>query len=170
MAPPPLPAEIAVRGVEPTPENRWAAMQLAFWLGALGLFSAAPGLLEIGFRIQHGSFATPRWALLLLAIGFLQFAYAVYLAQLPDWSSVWVVAIAALAMSTLHAVLLAGTLFGGQQSGLVGLLELHDQLANGRASGWAFILLALTSLLAYFAGRMAVRWQTLDSRLRALDS
>src|SRR5438093_895467 len=70
---------------------RWLA---AATIGA-SAFSVVPAIWDIVEYVQFleapGSAAPARWALLLLLIGCVESAYAMYLIQLPDWASVRVV-------------------------------------------------------------------------------
>lgn len=169
-SPPPLPTELP--GIEPSIEGRRSSLHLAIALAMIGLFSAAPAILHI---VQNSPLATltamalPRWVAFLLLVSGLHLVYAVYVAQLPDWSTVWVVAITMLAAATLESVLLAATLLGSQQSGVVKVFQLQEHLRGGRAAGWCFIMLCLSATTAYGAGRLASRWRALESaRLQSL--
>ena len=72
--------------------------------------------------LQSTELDTPfvaRWALVLFFLGIVQLAYAVYLFQLPDWTTVWVV--------TVLLLLLA--------AGYAGVLGLVLMSAGGRVAG-----------------------------------
>lgn len=171
IEPPPLPGERPSHGVEHSMDRRRMVLLLAGVLAAAGLFLAAPAAIKLFEQVRTGDPAIPRWVYALLLLGGLHLAYACYVAQIPDWSTVWVVAVAMLLCSGLNAVLLAAIWLGRQDGLLVGMLELHDQLPHGRASGWCFIMLCLSSLFAYFTGRMAARWQAADEiRWKALGN
>ena len=170
IEPPPLPS--ALPGVEPSVEWRRSSLHLAIALALIGLFTAAPAVVHL---IQNSPLASmlamamPRWVAFLLLVAGIHIAYAFYVAQLPDWSTVWVVAITMLALATMNSVMLAVTLLGSPNASLVRLLELHDYLRGGRAAGWCFIMLCLSVTVAYCAGRMAARWHTAETaRLQAL--
>ena len=167
IEPPPLPKPLP--GLEPSVEGRRSAMYLALAVAFVGLFSGIPAIVYMAQHVPLGSLAMPRWVACLLMLSGLQLAYAFYVAQLPDWSTVWVVAITMVGVATLNSLLLATTLLSSGTGGMIGLLELHDQVRGGRAAGWCFIMLCLSITVAYCAGRMASRWHTAETaRLQAL--
>lgn len=123
------------------------------------LFGAIPAVRDILDHLRSvDSAGVARWACLLLLVAMIQFAYAIYMVQLPDWSTVWVVSLATLSLAFLYAMLTAVLIMGQPQSHIVQLLGLEDQLHGNRAAGWCAIMLSLTCLLAYAAGRISVRW------------
>ena len=95
----------------------------------------------------------------LLLVGVVQLAYVIYVVQMPDWSSVMVVTVVSLVTATSYAALLSFTVLAPADSEVIALLDLTDVLADGRASGWCFIMLCIASLLSYFSGRFGVRWR-----------
>jgi hypothetical protein len=151
-----------VRGCEPHPRDVSATQWLAVSLTAIALCGVVPAVLDILEHLRtEGSPGVAVWAYLSLWIDLLQISYAIYLAQLPDWSSVWVGTLVTLAISVLYAMLLGLTYLSRHDSWLVEKLELSDQLTGGRAAGWCFIMLCLTSLVSYLSGRMSMRWYQL---------
>ncbi len=140
--------------------RRWTVYQLAAFVILASVFSILPAALDI---VEHlttpDSPGVARWAWLLLLAGGLQIAYGIYVSHLPDWGSVWVLSLFALAMTTGYAMLLGITLLGNRESEFIQLLGIAEQLANHRASGWCLIMLGLSSLLAYISGRIAVSWR-----------
>jgi hypothetical protein len=136
-----------------------ATCWLAVGLAAVALCGAAPAVLDILDHLRtEESPGVAVWAYLALWIAVVQISYAVYLAQLPDWSSVWVGTLVTLAIAILYAMLLGLTYLSRPDSWLVQTLDLTDQLAGGRAALWCLIMLCLTSLISYLGGRMSVRW------------
>jgi hypothetical protein len=151
-----------VRGCEPHPRDVSATHWLAVSLAGIALCGVIPAALDIFDHLRtEGSPGVAVWAYLSLWIALLQISYAIYLAQLPDWSSVWVGTLVTLAISVLYAMLLGLTYLSRHDSWLVEKLELSDQLSGGRAAGWCFIMLCLTSLVSYLSGRMSMRWYQL---------
>ena len=69
------------------------------------------------------------------------------------------ITVVTLVVATGYAMMLGLTLISQDQSRLVAALDLSDQLQGGRATGWCFVMLCLTSLLCYFSGRINVRWR-----------
>ena len=147
-----------------------AGQQVAAWilslaLAAAALFGAAPAIWDL---IQYAQAAeptiVPRWALALIAIGIVQIAYAVYLAQLPDWTSGWIVTLVSLALAALYAGMLGITLIAGAESSLVRGLDLGEVVPTGRAAMWCLCMTTILSTLAFFAGRSSFRWKAAESR------
>jgi hypothetical protein len=145
-----------------------------YWLAAatvlIGILGMVPGGLDIvdHFRFLEDSPGVSRWAFVILLLGCLQIAYALYVAQLPDWSSVWVLALACLALAALYALVLALILMSSADNPIIHWLHL-DRAPRGKSARWCFMMLSLSSLLAYFAGRFSVRWHRIDRLQPALS-
>jgi hypothetical protein len=150
----------ATSGWSPPPSQRESALYLSFVLAALAIFGVSPAVWE-WFELWRNPDQppVPPWVFALLITGVLQLAYAVYLAQVPDWSALWATTIATLAAAAAWAALLGTTLLGRDESTLVMLFRYADKLAGNRAAMWCFIMLCFSSVLAYFLGHTAVRWQ-----------
>lgn len=152
-----------VRGVEHARANRWMAYYLALGVIFVALINIAPAFHQ-GMQALRNEAPQPfaRWTYGALILGLIQMAYAVYLIQLPDWSSVWVVAVLSLVTTTLYAALVSVVLLGGNDSSLFQSL----QLAHGSrrsAALWCLIMLIISASLTYFAGRVGIRWQKVFS-------
>ena len=160
MPPSPAPAPASLPGVEYDWIKRWPVYQLGMWVIAVAVVSVIPALLDvIGHAPQADSAGISRWALALLLAGGLQIAYAVYLMQLPDWGTAWVMSIVMLVFATAYAALLGALTLANQQSQFVQFLELGDKLPGRQATTWCLMMLALSGLLAYFSGRISFRWR-----------
>ena len=162
VAPPPIAGtapEERVLGYEAEAARRSTVHQLAAALVLASLFSMVPAVLDAveHFRTAQ-SLGVSRWAFLLLLAGVLQIAYAVYMTQLPDWSTVWVVSLVTLGLAMVYAMLLGVFMLADQESEFVQILGLGDKLPGNRAAGWCLIMLSLSCLLAYATGRVSVRW------------
>jgi hypothetical protein len=145
---------------EPDPRRAAAARQLGAALIALAFLGLLPAVWDVGEHLRaEGSVGVARWAYAAFWLALVQAAYGFYALQLPDWSSLWVLTLVTLVVATMYAVLLGVTLVAGPGSSVVVLLDLADQLAGGRAAGWCFIMLCITSLISYFCGRVSVRWR-----------
>jgi len=153
-------SSLAKSGWLPPADQAATAFYLSLLLAALALFGVAPAVWE-WFELWRNPDQppVPPWVFALLITGVMQLAYAVYLAQVPDWSALWATTIATLAAAAAWAALLGTTLLGRDESALVMLLRYADKLAGNRAAMWCFIMLCFTSVLAYFLGHTAVRWQ-----------
>lgn len=144
-----------------------------YWLAgatiAASLFGAAPAVWEIVVHVQYlhapGSSGIGRWALVVLLLGCVESAYAIYLLQLPDWTSVRVVAGILLCLAGLYAMGLAIVLIADPAGRLIGPggLQLTDKLAGGRAALWCLCMVSLSAVLAFFAGRLSAHWQRAES-------
>ena len=71
----------------------------------------------------------------------------------------------ALIVAALYAMFL-GIFFWGGEPALAEWLDLSEVMANGQAARWCFIMLCITSLLAYFSGRVSIRWHKAYTILR----
>lgn len=133
-----------------------------FCAGIIGL--AMIGVLPIVFSLLQSrapatTFEIQRWAYVLVLIGVLQLAYAVYLVQIPDWSSVWIISIATLLLATAYATVMGIRLLAGDGNPVILFFDLHDNLfSSGQEAGWCFIMLLLTGAFSFLAGRFGTRW------------
>jgi hypothetical protein len=153
------PSETNVRGYQAEPSRRSTVYQLAAAMILASLFSLTPAVLDVAEHFRTiDSPGVSRWVFLLLLASIVQIAYAVYLVQMPDWSTVWVVSLVTLALAMVYAMLVGVLMLSGAQSELVQLLGLEDQLSGNRAAGWCTIMLSLSCLLAYATGQVSVRW------------
>jgi hypothetical protein len=130
-------------------------------------FSVFPSVWDL-FAYAGGTSASPlgRWAIVLGMLGVVQVAYAIYLIQLPDWTTVWMVTLFALASAALYAMALGLTVISGEDGWLVRFLQLHDKVAGGKAALWCLCMMSVMTLLAFFAGRVSVRWRQAEAVLR----
>ena len=134
---------------------------------AAAFFSVFPSLWDL-FAYASGTSASPlgRWAIVLGMLGVVQVAYAIYLIQLPDWTTVWMVTLFALASAALYAMALGLTIISGEDGWLVRFLQLHDKVVGGKAALWCLCMMSVMTLLAFFAGRISVRWRQAEAVLR----
>ena len=140
-----------------------ACYQLAACVIIASLFGLAPAIWDfVEYLSVPDSAFIARWAILLVVAAVIQTGYAIYLIQLPDWSTVWMVTLAWLATATAYAMGLGLTLISGGSSAIVTALQLGDKLEGGRASLWCLCMMSVAILLAFFAGRLSVRWRTSD--------
>ncbi len=143
-----------------SPYRRSRIYLITAWL--IGV--TAVGLLPVGLdgwaQLQTARpLGMTHWVHALLFVAMLQLAYAIYLTQVPDWSSLWVVTIMMLALASTYAMLMCLRLLAGDGNRLLQLLELHvNQFSAAQEAGWCFIMLLLTGLFSYFTGRIAAVW------------
>jgi len=106
-----------------------------------------------------------RWALCALLLAVVQIAYAIYFFQLPDWTTAWVVTLHSLATAGLYSLVLGVVLVSKSGTWLVGPngLQLDDNLASGTAALWCVAMICLSSILAFFAGRLSREWWRVET-------
>ena len=154
---PPLPKE-KPRGVRPTRRRLKIISQLAGGLAVVGVVSMAPGLLGwLGY--MRGVGILEPWIWPLMVLGILQLTYALYLVQLPDWTSIWVVTMVSVLCAAIYAMGVGLAVFASRGSDFALLMGLGDPRAAQRALLWCLMLLSLTILVAYFCGRVSHRWR-----------
>lgn len=146
-----------VRGYYPSRARRVAVWRLAAAWAAAAVFSTIPAVLDV---VEHlgtpSSVGVSPWAILLLLAATVQIAGSVYLAQLPDWSTLWLASLATLALATINAMLVVLLLSEGQAE-LLQTLGLHGGNAH-RAAAWCVILLSVSGFLSYALGRFSLSW------------
>ncbi len=147
-----------VQGVEHDFGRRWTAYYLGIALGVCGVLNTCPAYFDI---YAYYDLTNPqpihRWTYIVFFIGGLQLAYAIYLVQLPDWSTVWVVAILTLFLATGYAMVLGVVALGKPDNNIVQLLGLSTTSPRS-ATLWCFSMLSALSLLTYFCGREGMQW------------
>lgn len=155
--------------IEMEASTRLWAGQLAVGLLLAALFSCGPSAIDLVdyWRNPEEQFVA-RWALFLLALGLLQSAFALYVWQLADWTSLWVLTIVSLAVASGFAMMLGVILVAGQESQLVAALQLQDRLIGNKAQLWCLCMIAVYTVLAFFAGRACTFWHRREQLLEAL--
>lgn len=155
-------------GYEPEFNERSGVHWLATVLFLLALFSMGPALWRVvncyRFHLEVNPPQIVCWTYLMLIAGIVQLAYAVYLYQLPDWSTVWVISLVMLVLTTIYAVVLVIRLLAGDGNLVLVMLQLHYETANQLASvsqqaGWCFCMLLVNGTFTFFAGRFGLRWK-----------
>jgi hypothetical protein len=148
------------KGYSPDPDKLAAAYILATLVALLGMITMTPGVWEVArFLRNPEEFVVGRFALVVFFLGTMHLAYALYLAQLPDWSAAAVLTIATLVQSAVYAATLTAVLLSQGQSQLVAWLDLAHHIPNGRAAGWCFVMFCLTGIGGYFSGHVSLRWR-----------
>lgn len=125
---------------------------MAVTYAAFSLLTMTPA----AYYFDHG--ATPGWAQVVLLVSLLQLAYALWLALVPDWSSLWVASLSLSLVATLYATGVAITATARPDSKL--LLDLAELLRTqgSKPALWCLTIVLLASLLAYLAGLTSYRW------------
>ena len=162
VAPVPPPGEPAVdrenagrrsrRGVEYDSGKRWIAYSLGACLAAIAVFNLGPTIYQI---VELSRADRPiewrGWMLAAVFVSGIQLAYAIYLVQLPDYSSIWIVALIAMLTATLYAAALAIIIWAPDDHWLLAFLEFDLQLRRTVAM-WCVGMLGCYGLLAYYCG------------------
>lgn len=152
------------------PSTQLWGKQIALGLLVTALFSSAPGLWDfVDYLRNPEEMFVARWALVLLVLGTLQAAYATYLWQLADWTSLWVVTLLSLAIASGFAMMLGIVLVAGEESQLIGALQLQDRLIGNKAHLWCLCMIAVYTVVAFFAGRACTHWHRREQLLEALS-
>lgn len=101
------------------------------------------------------------WALAAMLLAILHLVYMIYLLQLPDYSVVRVVACFLLVISTAYAIVLGVRLLAPGSNRLMTSLALESSPFSSRQEAlWCFLMMTLTGVLSYLAGRAASQWQS----------
>ena len=147
-------------GLTPDVQYRGTIRGFAGSLIALALFQLIPGILAIvhNWQLEEPELIQ-RWVYLLMLSSILQVAYGIYLWQLPDWSSLWVVALVSLGVATLYAALLAIRVLADENHSFLALLQLNlADISPAKQSGWCLVIVILFGTYCYFSGRAGLKW------------
>lgn len=109
----------------------------------------------------------PRWIYMLIFVGAIHFVYAIFLAQIPDWSAMRAVSIAMLVIAFVFGFVSTGLLVGGGQGNLSEFFGIPFAL-NRQASIWCVAMLCLATLMSYWAGKESSNWQRAEHLLREI--
>lgn len=113
------------------------------------------------------SSALPRWIYLQAFIAAIHFIYAIYLVQIPDWSSLRAVSVAMLVVAFVFGMTSTGLLAGGGQGTFSRFLEIPHVMAY-RSCLWCVAMLLLSTLMCYMGGRESANWKRTDQLLREI--
>ncbi len=148
------------RGIEHGLATRRVVLYQGIGIALLAVIGVLPAIWEIGAHLlADQSPGLAPWAFVVLCLGLVQLGYALYLVQLPDWSSVWVTAHACLLTAAVYAVGFGTGLSAGGESSVIVSLGLADRHHTGQLTGWCLIMLSVLLLVAYLLGRYSLRWQ-----------
>ena len=149
-----------VRGVEHDPGKRWTVYQLGGSLAVLGLIGMYPEVMEVvrHFR-DFESRGIESWAFFVFLMSGIQLVYALYMVQLPDWSTTRVVTVISSILSVLYATSMGVALMASEDNAIIAGLGLTPLHTAGYVSMWCCMMTMLMSLLTYFLVRASLRWQ-----------
>ena len=122
---------------------------LAAGMAALSIFCAVPGMPHLNLA------EAPDWARFVLLLSAMQLVYCVWMATLPDWSTVWVGMVVFALVAAVYGMGLA--IATATPADRPVALELSD--VRGKAQGWCAAVVLLAGLLTYCCGRVSGQWR-----------
>lgn len=141
-------------GYQPDADKCSTVYYLAAAMAALSLYCIAPAVSHLNLG------AAPNWARVVVLLSLLQLAYAVWLASIPDWSTLR----SSMVIFTVVAALYGLTMTVALSTPAENPLPLDLTEVRRQAVLWCAGVVLLASLLAYGCGRAAWRWRrTLES-------
>jgi hypothetical protein len=136
---------------EPDEGRTWAARGLAVLLAVAVALTLIPVIRLPGHLNPE---TAPAWARIILSMAVLQIVYVLWMANAPDWGSVWVVMLVFAFTATAYAVVTAVASFTPLHYPLpLGMTEVRDS-----AHKWCAAVLAVMCLATYLCGRLSTRW------------
>ena len=131
-------------------EGKIASLQwLAFFLGLIAAFSAAPAIRYLNLQ------TAPEWARAVLLGTGLQGIFILWMAATPDWSTLRVLAIVFAVTAAMYATVMLMVLQVPPDVPLRWGLDEH----RARAPQWCGSVLTLSLLGTYLCGRASVKWR-----------
>jgi hypothetical protein len=129
-------------------------LRTTYALAAFLVFVVAFSLIPV-VRLGHLNLETaPAWARAVVLIAALQLIYVAWMANAPDWTSLWVVMMVFALAATGYAVITAIALATPLHYPLVlGMAEVRNSAAK-----WCIAVLAVMCLATYLCGRVSTRW------------
>jgi hypothetical protein len=125
----------------------------------LGLAMIVPAVMTWTEALSSEEMAPlSRWQTILLFLGGLHVAYAVYLSQLFDLAALWSVAIFLLATACIQAVMAMGIWLDGGSGPISRWLQIPVELSSS-ATLWSFLYLCFAAILCSLCGYQAYQWQ-----------
>ena len=154
-----------MRGVEPTSAEVANANRLGICTLLAAWFGAIPAIVHLVHQLgDTGAPGIPIWVHAVFLIAGIESAYALYVVQLPDWSTVRVVGLAALVLAAAYALFAGVSVLADEQNRLVRWFGLADRVYGHTVTGWCLVMLTVNGLLAYCAGQWSLRWQRTSGR------
>ena len=148
-----------VRAHVPRDHDQHMVQAIGWSLALLALLNAVPVAIALLRAEEPGATQLERWAVGILLLGILQLCYAIYLLQVPDWSSARVVSFVTLAVATVYALMAGMRMLAGTGNRVMESLELDGNLFSSRQESlWCLAMVLLTGTLSYLAGRVSIQW------------
>lgn len=151
-------------GVSHNKQISGRAYSLAWAMIVIGVFLLGPvmytmiGWIEKDYHLPLG-----RWSYMLIFFAAIQFLYALFLSQIPDWTATRFVSYFMLGMTVFTTFLLAISMLSGNDSSFFRFLEL-SVTERGKVSGWLLVMLIGFGMMSYLCGRTTQSWMEEESR------
>ncbi len=136
-----------------------------FFIGLLNLIPVFTQLISWG-GLSEGN-EIPNWLFMQIGVCLLIWMYAIFLFQINDWSALRSVSILLLVMAFVYGLCCTGLLLGGNEGGVVMVLEISTFRVQQATSGFA-VMLCLATLMSYWAAREASNWQRAEQVLKQI--
>ena len=146
-------------------DRKMLARFFALCLAVVAIINMIPAIYHWYHWAQlTDSVPLPRWIYIQIFVGALHLIYAVFLAQIPDWSAMRAVSVALLFMAFIFGIVSTGLLVGGSGN-LSGFLGIPFAL-NRQACFWCVAMLCLATLMSYWGGKESANWQRAEHLLK----
>ncbi len=151
-------------GVSHNKQISGRAYSLAWAMIVIGIFLLGPviytmiGWIEKDYHLPLG-----RWSYMLIFFAAIQFLYALFLSQIPDWTATRFVSYFMLGMTVFTTFLLAISMLSGNDSSFFRFIEL-SVTERGKVSGWLLVMLIGFGMMSYLCGRTTQSWMEEESR------
>ena len=151
-------------GVSHNKQISGRAYSLAWAMIVIGIFLLGPviytmiGWIEKDYHLPLG-----RWSYMLIFFSAIQFLYALFLSQIPDWTATRFVSYFMLGMTVFTTFLLAISMLSGNDSSFFRFIEL-SVTERGKVSGWLLVMLIGFGMISYLCGRTTQSWMEEESR------
>jgi hypothetical protein len=165
--PPPTPKSrpaVPRRGIIHPAAKRRTVYHLAAGLACVSAVSLYPAVREVFLHcITETSPGIDPWAPIVILLAVVQFAYALYVVQIPDWSTTRVLMVLTVVVAMVYAMGLGisamAKLMAIDQNYVILALGLTNEYDLTRIIAWCFLMLLLMCALAYFWARITFKWR-----------
>lgn len=151
-------------------DRKYLAWFFAMCLCCVAIINIVPALYHWYSWTQLAeSMPLPRWIYIQIFVGAIHLVYAIFLAQIPNWSAMRAVSVAMLAVAFVFGFISTGLLIGGGQGNLTGFLGIPYTLSR-QACIWCVAMLCLATLMSYWGGKESSNWERSEHLLKEILS
>lgn len=151
-------------GVVQNKQNRWKAYSLSWAMVIIGIFLFGPvAYTMIQWIGKDYHLPLGRWSYLLIFFSAFQFLYALFLFQIPDWTTTRFVSYLMLVMTMFSTCMLAVALLSQESNNFFNFLQLSI-VNKGQVCGWLTVMSIGFGLMSYLCGRTTQLWIKEESR------